>query len=126
MARKKVTCYMDAVDWDHELGEAAGGTKLYASLEDMINENGCTESCGAVKVEVVKIEQVLPTTLKGGRTFAEWEEYEKSQQYLDHLAEKIKQYSNIAKLYQGMLLQARKQHSELEHKRRDKLRRDRS
>lgn len=50
--------YMCSTDFDHELGNAAGGTKLYASLEDLQENNPCTtcpksdSPCGIYEVEV--------------------------------------------------------------------------
>ena len=57
--------YMCSTDFDFELGNAAGGTKLYASLEDLKENSPCTTCakedypCGIYEVEVrlVKIIQ---------------------------------------------------------------------
>lgn len=57
--------YMCSTDFDFELGNAAGGTKLYASLEDLKENSPCTTCakedypCGIYEVEVrlVKIVQ---------------------------------------------------------------------
>lgn len=43
---------MDKVDFDHELGEAAGGNRIYPSKEDLVRCQPCTAECGVVKVEV--------------------------------------------------------------------------
>lgn len=50
--------YMCSADFDHELGEAAGGTKLYASIEDLRENSPCVtcpkeeHPCGIYEVEV--------------------------------------------------------------------------
>lgn len=45
--------YMCGIDWQHELGEAPGGTKVYMSPEDLIKNHSCAaDSCGIVKVRV--------------------------------------------------------------------------
>ena len=52
--------YMDRVDFEDELGEALGGTKVYPSVEDLIEE--ClphnVHYCGIVKVKIELIEVV--------------------------------------------------------------------
>lgn len=45
-------CYMDKVDFDHELGVAGGGNKLFASVKDLEEHKPCTWECGIVEVEV--------------------------------------------------------------------------
>lgn len=57
--------YVCSTDFDFELGNAAGGTKLYASIEDLKENSPCTTCakedypCGIYEVEVrlVKIIQ---------------------------------------------------------------------
>ncbi len=55
------TGYMDKVDFEHELGEALGGNKVYSSLEDLRRQKPCTDSCGIVRVEVRAVEVVQET-----------------------------------------------------------------
>lgn len=45
--------YIDATDFAHELGEAAGGVTIYASLNDALENCWCAKSCGVYKVEVI-------------------------------------------------------------------------
>jgi hypothetical protein len=44
--------YMDGVDWQHELGNAAGGNRVYGSVEDLKKHSKCWPQCGIVEVEV--------------------------------------------------------------------------
>jgi hypothetical protein len=44
--------YMCATDWDHELGEASGGTRVFSSTEDLKKYKTCFKECGIVEVEV--------------------------------------------------------------------------
>lgn len=64
--------YMCRTDWDHEIGEgnAAGGTRVYESIEDLKSDRSCVTNCGIVKVkveltEVIEIGEAPWRTLKG-------------------------------------------------------------
>lgn len=52
--------YMCATDFNWEVGEALGGTTVYASVEDLKHNRKCVEQCGIVKVEVKLVEVVDP------------------------------------------------------------------
>ena len=54
--------YMDKVDFDHELGAASGGNKVYSSVDDLKHQKPCTKDCGIVKVEIRCVEVVQPAT----------------------------------------------------------------
>lgn len=43
---------MDGVDWQHEIGEAAGGNTVYPSINDLKENNKCWKSCGIVECEI--------------------------------------------------------------------------
>lgn len=45
--------YMCMIDFEDELGRASGGSKVYASIEDLKENHSCWQSCGIVEVEVV-------------------------------------------------------------------------
>lgn len=64
---KKMTLYLCGVDWQHELGEAADGTKVYPSLQALKKYRTCWDECGVVKVSVTfeDIEWVEPQDLLG-------------------------------------------------------------
>lgn len=47
-----VSGYMCKVDWEYELGEACGGTKIYPDLEDIKENCKCVKGCGIVKVKI--------------------------------------------------------------------------
>ncbi len=44
--------YMDMVDWQHEIGCASRGNRVYPSIEDLKSHRACWSSCGIVEVEV--------------------------------------------------------------------------
>lgn len=47
-----VVVYMDKVDFDHEIGAALGGNRVYPSIKDLEKNQPCTKQCGIVEVEV--------------------------------------------------------------------------
>ncbi len=49
---------MDLTDFDHELGEALGGNKIYPNIKDCIKNNRCIDECGIIKVEVRAVEVI--------------------------------------------------------------------
>jgi len=51
--------YMDQTDFLHEVGEGAGGTTVYASLNDILNHCPCAIKCGVVKVKISKVENMI-------------------------------------------------------------------
>lgn len=53
-----VIAYMDKVDWDYEVGGAAGGNKVYPSIDDLEICKPCVASCGMVEVEL-KLRRVI-------------------------------------------------------------------
>ena len=50
--------YMDLTDFLYELGEAAGGNRVFASVNDLIENQPCADECGIVKVAFVDEEIV--------------------------------------------------------------------
>ena len=64
MTKKTVTTdphkklYMCKIDFDYELGNAAGGNTVYPSLKDLKKNHKCWKECGIVQVEVKKIRTV--------------------------------------------------------------------
>jgi len=60
---KKKIGYMCSIDFDHELGEAPGGTEVYPSLDDLKKNHKHWKSCGVVKVEITKLEVVVKQKL---------------------------------------------------------------
>jgi hypothetical protein len=43
--------YMCEIDFDHELGAASDGSRVFPSVADLVREHACAD-CGIVKVEV--------------------------------------------------------------------------
>jgi hypothetical protein len=56
---KEITVFLDGVDWQHEIGEAVGGNKVYPSIEDLKEYNRCWNGCGIVKCKLVFEEWVV-------------------------------------------------------------------
>lgn len=50
--------YMDKTDFEHEVGEALGGNKIYPCIADLIKHEKCASSCGIVRVKI-ELEEVL-------------------------------------------------------------------
>jgi hypothetical protein len=44
--------YMCGVDWECELGMAAGGNRIYGSEEDLRESTNCWKGCGIVEVKI--------------------------------------------------------------------------
>lgn len=63
---KTVIGYMCGIDWQHELGEALGGTKVYASADDpeLAKHGSRKYGCGVVEVEVRIRRWVVPQDLE--------------------------------------------------------------
>lgn len=59
------TGFMCTIDWQHELGEACGGSKVYSSVEDLKENHTCWEECGITEVRVVHVRDVVPQNLFG-------------------------------------------------------------
>ena len=55
----KVFGYMDATDFNYELGQAAGGVTIYSSEKDILDHCPCAESCGVVKVSIELVDKVI-------------------------------------------------------------------
>ena len=47
-----ITVFMDKVDFDHEVGRAMRGNKVFPSQEDLEKNKPCTKYCGIVEVEL--------------------------------------------------------------------------
>ncbi len=59
-ARTKVRGYMCAIDWEHEIGNASDGNKVYPSVEALKKHHTMWEECGIVEVEVTVISTIAP------------------------------------------------------------------
>lgn len=56
-APRSVRGFMCKIDWDHELGEASGGTRVYASITDLKREHEMWAECGIVEVVVMFVDE---------------------------------------------------------------------
>lgn len=72
MTTKRI-CYMDKVDFDHEIGNALGGNQLFADIEDLKKHKGCCRQCGIVKVEVVLKEVIQESDFSKGKKYTSHE-----------------------------------------------------
>ncbi len=50
--------YMCLTDFDHELGDASGGTRIFCSVKDLSEHYPCVKECGIAKVEVYYVRTV--------------------------------------------------------------------
>src|SRR5665213_522809 len=101
---KSVEVFMDGVDFQHEIGHASGGNKVYASLGDLLENNPCAKSCGAVKVKVEFVEWVMEQNWNNTElTEYSAEEIEKDRDlqmlegamaHLKYLTEKLEKQNN--------------------------------
>jgi hypothetical protein len=78
--------YMDMVDWEHELGEAKGGNRVYPSVKDLKECRPCVAECGIVKVEVrflkVVKKQDFSDSFKKAKPLDKWTEEDKKKSKL--------------------------------------------
>ena len=63
---QSVTGYMCMIDFEDELGRAAGGNRVYSSVEDLKKNHDCWESCGIVKVRVEYVSTIVEQDLWKG------------------------------------------------------------
>ncbi len=49
---KSVDIYICGVDWQHEIGAAAGKMDYYNSVEELKRHKKCWKECGIVKLKV--------------------------------------------------------------------------
>jgi hypothetical protein len=52
--------YMCKTEYDWEVGEALGASRIYCSVDDLKNNRKCVENCGIVKVKIEMVEIVQP------------------------------------------------------------------
>ena len=57
------TGFMCKIDFDHELGCASGGNKIYPSERNLRELHSMADECGIVEVEVKVLRIVTPGTL---------------------------------------------------------------
>ena len=65
MADGTVRCFMDGIDWQHQLEADADGTVLFPSEDSLRKAKTCLAGgCGVVEVEVRLIRWVEPQNLE--------------------------------------------------------------
>jgi hypothetical protein len=55
-----VVGYMCLTDWEFEIGNAAGGTRIHGSITDLERSRKCVAGCGIMEVRVVGLRVVRP------------------------------------------------------------------
>jgi len=57
-----ITCrgFMCLTDWEHEIGHATDGNKVYPSLKALKEHMRCWNECGVIEVEVRAIRIAVP------------------------------------------------------------------
>lgn len=55
---KNKIAYICRTDWEYELENASGGTKLFSSIEDLKKHKSCWKDCGIIKVEIEFKEEI--------------------------------------------------------------------
>ena len=60
---KTVIGYMDRTDFDHELGHASDGNKVYPSVEALKRDRSCVDECGIVMVAVTFVAVIEEGTM---------------------------------------------------------------
>jgi len=63
MSKQDETGFMCMIDFEDELYRAAGGTPIYASVEELKEKHDCWKQCGIVAVRVELVEVVVPQNL---------------------------------------------------------------
>ena len=104
---KEKVVYVDCTDFWYEMGEAAGGSKVYGSIEEVLKYSPCAKECGVVEVTIKYKKQVLPTEHKQGKTISEWEEYQTSSEFIEHLEDGLTKIQALAKRYKSQIKQLR-------------------
>ena len=66
--------YMDATDFEWELGEALGPTDTYSSLEDLLKRRKCSQTCGVVKICLNADGTWTQETVVEPKPFSQWTE----------------------------------------------------
>lgn len=61
---KKVTVYMDGVDWRYEVGSAADGNTIYPTLDCLQEYHSCWKGCGVVECEITFKKWVIKEDLE--------------------------------------------------------------
>lgn len=111
MKNKEVTVYLDGVDFQHEIGEASDGNKVYPSIKDLQSHNSCWESCGIVKVKLVfeewAVAQNFNDMIKNAVSLNVMDENERwlkaSEKHLHRLKEMVINQENRIKMIQNKI-----------------------
>ena len=63
MRERDDTGFMCMIDFECELYNASGGSKVYSSIEDLKANHDCWESCGIVEVRVEYVRTIVEQDL---------------------------------------------------------------
>ena len=108
---KKVTVFLDGVDFQHEIGEAPDGNTVYPDVDSLKENNRCWEGCGIVECELVfkkwVVENDWKVMSKGSKTYTAKElendpdriRLESARKHLEYLEKKVdKQLQKVVNL----------------------------
>lgn len=115
----KIKLYICGVDFQHELGCACGGNKLYPSVEDLKENASCWKTCGIIELEVDMdnykwiVEQDLFNP-EGSVTSAEMKTLAYKKRQLNHWQEYIEQQQERLKYFDEMVQKLEKEIEEHE------------
>lgn len=94
------TGYMCAVDFYHEIGAAMGGNRVYSSIKDLRENLSCVDQCGIVKVTISLSETIQDSNYEDLKAIDK--NYEKSQEYFEHLKDRVHHFSKITDNYKAL------------------------
>jgi hypothetical protein len=115
----KKKLYLCGIDFQHELGEACGGTKLYPSVEDLKENQGCWTSCGIIELEIdtKKHKWVEPQDLwnsEGTVTSEEIKTLEYKKRRLKHWQQAVEEQIETVKRFERIVETIQKEIEEYE------------
>lgn len=108
--------YMDGVDFDHEVGEAAGGNTVYATPEDLLKYQSCATGCGIYRVRITKEKEILPQEFLSRDSISSDDIDNKTPKYLAwkkrdvrHWKERLGLYERRVALLKNLIKQGEKE-----------------
>lgn len=100
--KKSRVGYIDKTDFDYELGEARSGNIIYPSLSNILENETCSQECGVYKVKISIIESAHEGVSElHGKTIQELEAYQKSEEYLNHIQERLRKAEATAAFWRN-------------------------
>jgi len=57
-----IKAFMCLIDFECEAGAAAGGNRIFPSVEDCLKNRKCSKSCGVVEIRLKAVSVPVPST----------------------------------------------------------------